>query len=169
MWAKNIELAIGIITIILIMYISKNVLNIETTIKPKAQINSYAENVHIVRLSDNATQIINANFVQYIGSTIFAKKASLINNGKNPFTLESNEVYVYENNNVSLIGDCIAKGKNFLVKTQKAYWFDANNTLSSDTNAQFFSPKIDIQKSNGFSYNKKTNTLVVYKADVWIK
>jgi hypothetical protein len=78
-------------------------------------------------------------------------------------------VYIYQNNNASLIGNCTAIGKNFLVKTQKAYWDNANNTLSSNTNASLESKKIDIKKSNGFVYNKKTNTLVVYKADVWIK
>ncbi len=169
MWTKSIELILGITAIVLVMYISKSVLNIQTNVKLKTQINSYAQDVHIVRLTDNATQIINANFAQYIGSTIMAKKASLINSGKNSFFLASDKVYVYENNNASLIGNCIAKGKNFLIKTQKVYWDNANSTLSSNTNTQLFSQKIDIKKSDGFVYNKKTNTLVVYKADVWIK
>ncbi|OSS42064.1 hypothetical protein DESAMIL20_1617 [Desulfurella amilsii] len=151
------------------MYVSKNVLNIQTTLKQKTQISSYAEDIHIVRLADNATQIINSAFAQYIGSTIFAKDASFFYKGKNEFKISANEVYIYQNNNASLIGNCTATGKNFLVKTQKAYWDHTNSTLSSNTNAQLESEKIDIKKSNGFLYNKKTNTLVVYKADVWIK
>jgi len=151
------------------VYVLKNVLNIQTTAKQKTQISSYAEDIHIVRLTDNATQIINSPFAQYIGSTIFAKDATFFYKGKNEFKISANEAYIYQNNNASLIGNCTAVGKNFLVKTQKAYWDNANNTLSSNTNASLESKKIDIKKSNGFVYNKKTNTLVVYKADVWIK
>jgi hypothetical protein len=168
-WLRSTEVVLSLITIILIMYVSKNVLNIQTTAKQKTQISSYAEDIHIVRLADNATQIINSAFAQYIGSTIFAKDAAFFYKGEREFKISANNVYIYQNNNASLIGNCTAIGKNFLVKTQKAYWDNANNTLSSNTNASLESKKIDIKKSNGFVYNKKTNTLVVYKADVWIK
>lgn len=165
----SIEVVIGIITIVLILYISKNVLNIDITAKPKSQINSFAENVHIVRLTGNATQIVNASFVSYIGPTVFAKDVFLKNIGKNDFTIRSNKVYIYKNNNLNLIGDIVAKGKNFIAKTNRAYWDNANTTLSSNENSILESPKVNVKKSNGFIYNKKTNTLVVYKADVWLQ
>lgn len=169
MWIKSLEIALGLITIILFVYVSKNVLNIDITTKYKTQINSYAEGVRIVRLTSNATQIVNADYVQYIGSTIFAKNVSLLNKGSNEFVLNANSAYIYKNNDASLIGNCTAKGKNFTIKTQKVFWDNANSTLASNTNTQLFSPKIDITKSDGFVYNKKTNILVVNKADVWIK
>ncbi len=169
MWIKSLEIVLGAIVIILIMYVSKNVLNIDITTKHQTQINSYAEDVRIVRLTSNATQIVKATYVEYMGSTIFAKNASLLNKGSNEFAVDANSAYIYKNNNASLIGNCIAKGKNFIIKTQKVFWDNANSTLSSNTNTQLFSPKIDIKKSDGFTYNKKTNILVVNKADVWIK
>ncbi|HEX14108.1 MAG: hypothetical protein C0173_05105 [Desulfurella sp.] len=169
MWVRGTEIVLGIISIILIMYISKSVFNIQASQKQKTQISSYAEDIHIIRLSDNSTQIVNASFAQYIGSTIFAKNASFFNKGKSEFQISASKLYIYQNNNASLIGNCTAKGKNFLVKTQKAYWDNANETLSSNINTRLESEKIDIKKSNGFVYNKNTNTLVVYKVDLWIK
>lgn len=166
---RAIEVVVGITTIFLIIYVSKNVLNINIATKPKSEITSYAEGIHIVRLAGNSTQIVNASYAQYIGSTIFAKNASLLNLSRNPFTVLANEVYIYKNNDCYLSGNIVAKGKNFIAKTQEAYWNDAKAILSSKTNAQLESKKVNIRKSSGFVYNKNTNILEVYKADVWIE
>ncbi len=164
-------LLLFILTLFLFIGVVNKNLTVENPVK-KVSIRSSADKLNIKHILHKGGyyRIVAEHMKKLLDDTTLLKDVQLwyIDKSSKMIYIKADEAKIDKFNNVILNGNIMAKRGDFKVYTDKAFWNNKLEILSSDSNIRGANSKDRIY-GNGFKYFKKTDEFDVNEVSIWIK